>query len=93
MKRKTSFGTMETLVEREGQIVSELLFFEKEGRSHQHDAWEICHIIGGSGTIVIDQERVDVQSGDICNIPPNAAHWMIPDKWMEIILVYTNKQP
>ncbi|BDD12265.1 hypothetical protein FUAX_46970 (plasmid) [Fulvitalea axinellae] len=88
-KRKTSFGEMETLLEREGKIVSERLYFEREGRGHTHNVWEICYVIAGQGVIVNGEERVEVKKGDVCKIPPNAEHWMIPDPDMEVLLVYS----
>ena len=88
MKRNTSFGTMETLVEREGKIISELLVFEKEGRSHAHEEWEICYVVSGEGLIVVGDERVSVTKGSVCKIPPHTPHWMIPQPHFEILLVY-----
>ena len=88
MKRKTSFGSMETLVEREGKIISELMSFEKEGRSHVHEEWEICYVVSGEGIIVVGEEQVQVKKGSVCKIPPHTGHWMIPQPYFEILLVY-----
>ena len=35
-------------------------------------------------------KRVSVQEGDTCQIPPHTDHWMEPDGWMEIVLMYTH---
>ena len=92
MKRTTSFGSMETLLVKEGKIISEYLIFEKSGRSHLHDEWETCHVIAGKGIIVNGEESVEVTQGSMCKIPPNTAHWMVPNPYMEIVLVYSQKE-
>jgi len=91
MKRKTSFGTMETLLEKDGQIVSEVLVFHKEGRGHKHPLWEICYITDGEGIIVNGDKREQVKKGSVCKIPPHTDHWMIPQDYMEVLLVYSPK--
>ena len=47
MKLSTSFGTLEILLKRNGEVVTELLYFEREGRGHTHDSWENCYILSG----------------------------------------------
>jgi len=89
MKRKTSFGTMEPLFEKDGHIVSEVLIFEKEGRGHKHPLWEICYVTEGKGVIVNGDEREQVKKGSVCKIAPNTDHWMIPEDYMEVLLVYS----
>ena len=91
MRSKTSFGTLEILLERDGEIISEFLTFEKEGRGHIHNKWEICYVINGSGIIVNGDEKVDVKKGDVCKIPPKTNHWMIPSDYLEILIVYSDK--
>jgi len=81
---------MQTLIEKNGQIVSEHLIFKKEGRGHEHNIWEICYILSGSGIIVSGKEKISVNKGDTCKIPPNTNHWMIPKPNLEILIVYTN---
>lgn len=88
--KTTSFGTMQTLLEVEGQIKSEFLTFEREGRGHVHEQWEICYVTSGSGVIFMGEERVQVQKGDVCKIPPRTNHWMKPEPKMEILLVYSD---
>lgn len=88
MKRVTSFGTMETLKELNGTILSEYLCFEREGRAHSHEAWEICYVTKGSGIIYCGKEIFKVEAGSVCKIPPNTPHWMKPEPKMEILLVY-----
>ncbi len=90
-KRTTSFGTMETLVEKDGEIISEYLVFERNGRGHFHDVWEICYVTEGKGTIVNGENAIRVTKGDVCKIPPNTNHWMEPNPHMEVLLVYTNQ--
>jgi cupin superfamily acireductone dioxygenase involved in methionine salvage len=51
-KQKTSFGTLEILLEKEGEIITEHLIFDKEGRGHTHNKWEICYVVNGKGIIV-----------------------------------------
>ncbi len=92
MYRKTSFGHMETILEREGQVISELLYFKTKGRSHLHDSWENCCVTAGSGTIVIGKKAIEVKQGSTCKIPPHTDHWMVPDAGgMEVLLVYSTK--
>ena len=86
---KTSFGTLEILLEKDGEIVSEQLTFHKEGRGHIHDKWEICYVLDGQGIIVNGDERVEVIKGSVCKIPPNTNHWMIPEGNLEILIVYS----
>ncbi|NNC81973.1 MAG: cupin domain-containing protein [Flavobacteriales bacterium] len=92
MKKNTSFGSMQTLMERDGQIISEYLEFEREGRGHSHERWEICHVTAGSGVIVNGEERIEVSKGSMCKIPPHTEHWMIPDPTMEVLLVYSDTE-
>lgn len=90
MITKTSFGTIEILLEKEGKVVTELLKFEKEGRGHLHQQWEICYVLNGEGVIVNGNEKVLVKKGDVCKIPPETNHWMIPDGDLEILIVYSD---
>ena len=91
MKRSTSFGTIEKLIERNGEVVTELLYFEREGRGHAHDSWENCYILSGSGWIMVGEKKVAVRTRDVCCIPPQTNHWMIPESHLEILLVYSLK--
>lgn len=90
-KRQASFGSIEVLLEKDGSVVSELLTFEKEGRGHPHEQWEICHVVDGGGVIVIGEEERSVSKGSICKIPPHTTHWMKPDPIMQTLLVYSDK--
>lgn len=90
-KTNTSFGTMQTLLEKDGEIVTEYLTFSKEGRGHSHELWEICYVTEGSGIIYNGDDTVKVTKGDVCKIPPNTNHWMKPEPYMEILLVYSEK--
>ncbi|MCK5782231.1 MAG: cupin domain-containing protein [Flavobacteriales bacterium] len=89
MKKKTSFGTLEVLLERDNRIVSEFLTFEREGRGHVHNEWEICYVIEGDGIIVSGEDEIAVRKGDVCKIPPKTNHWMIPNDKLEILIVYS----
>lgn len=81
---------MEVPVARGEEPIVERLGFERNGRAHQHDMWEHCRVVDGSGIIVVGEERVAVQAGDTCQIPPHTDHWMEPHGWMEIVLMYTH---
>ena len=76
--KPTSFGSMYTCYNDQGEILYEDLVFEREGRGHAHDQWENCLITEGSGIIMINGENVRVTKGQWCHIPPGANHWMIP---------------
>ena len=52
--------------------------------------WEHCRVVSGRGTIVVGDRRVEVKAGDTCQIPPHTDHWMEPEGWMEIVLMYTH---
>ena len=60
-RRETSFGWMEVTVARGDEPIVERLGFERNGRAHQHDMWEHCRVVSGSGTIVVGDERVSVK--------------------------------
>jgi len=92
MITKTSFGTLDVLLEKEGEVVSELLTFNREGRGHKHNKWEICYVLDGKGVIVNGNEKINVSKGDVCKIAPNANHWMIPESELEILIVYSDKE-
>ena len=89
--RTTSFGTIQTLLEKNGKIIAEYLVFEKEGRGHSHDQWETCYITAGKGIIYSGEKEIKVAEGDVCKIPPHTNHWMKPLPRMEILLVYSDK--
>lgn len=91
-KRNTSFGTIEILLEKDGKVKAELLSFDREGRGHLHDEWEICYITEGKGIIYSGEKEVEVVKGDVCKIPPQTNHWMKPEPFLEILLVYSDKE-
>ncbi len=94
MIKSTSFGSMLTIEDEHGKILWEYLVFEREGRAHTHQTWENCYVTAGIGTIVIDDQKVKVQKGEWCHIPPGAAHWMIPlEAPFELILYYSDSKP
>lgn len=83
---------METLLEKNGKVIAEYLTFEKEGRGHSHNQWEVCYVIEGKGIIYSGEEEIKVTEGDVCKIPPHTNHWMKPEPYMEILLVYSNSK-
>lgn len=89
--RKTSFGSLEHLVESDGKLVAELATFSSKGRNHVHDTYEHCYVLSGTGIIVSGQERYSVGPREVVSIPPKTGHWMIPDEGAElrILLVYS----
>jgi len=91
-KKNTSFGTIEVLLENNEKTVAEFLTFEKEGRGHSHDKWEICYITEGEGIIYSGEKEIKVAKGDVCKIPPFTNHWMKPEPYMEILLVYSKNK-
>lgn len=94
MRKSTSFGSMLTIEDELGKILCEHLIFNREGRAHSHETWENCYVTAGSGFIVIDDQKVEVQKGECCHIPPGAAHWMIPlQAPFELILYYSETKP
>lgn len=96
MSVSTSFGLLETLVEKSGNVVAELATFNKNGRPHIHDQYEICHVLSGSGKIIqlVNGSRIvsDVTVGDMVTIPSHVSHWMeVENTTMEILIVYSDK--
>jgi len=97
-KRKTSFGSLEPLLIRNGKVITELAIFHSNGKSHKHDQWEICYVLSGKGRIIYNFwangiNKTEVETGAIVKIPPNRDHWMEVDEGntMEILLVYSNR--
>jgi len=87
-RRETSFGFIECLAEQDGEPRVEFLQFEKNGRNHHHNEWELCRVTSGGGVIVVGEERVKVLAGDTVRVPPKTDHWMEPDGHMDVLLVY-----
>ena len=89
--RATSFGSMHTCYNEQGEILYEELVFEREGRGHTHNQWENCLITEGSGIIMIKEEKIRVTKGQWCHIPPGANHWMIPSETpFKLTLTYSH---
>lgn len=89
--KPTSFGSMYTCYNDQGEILYEDLVFEREGRGHAHDQWENCLITEGSGIIMINGENVRVTKGQWYHIPPGANHWMIPTETpFKLTLTYSH---
>jgi quercetin dioxygenase-like cupin family protein len=86
--RETSFGFMEVLAEADGKPLVEFLHFERNGRSHSHDEWEVVSVTAGGGKIMVGEKVVEVRTGDTCRIPPHTLHWMEPDGSMDILISY-----
>lgn len=86
MKRKTSFGVLETLSQ---EPLIERITFNKEGSPHRHDQFEYCYVLEGSGRIV-GANKEEVKKGDFCYVPPKTRHWMIPnEKPFKILIFYS----
>ena len=90
--RETSFGTLEPLIYRDNQVALERGIFEREGRNHTHDLWEICYVIGGKGAITCGDAIHKVGPASIVAIPPNTEHRMIPEQTLDIIIAYSRDQ-
>ena len=91
---ETSFGTLEPLLKHNNQVITELAVFEKEGRSHSHDTWEICYVLEGKGAIMEGEKKHFVKEGDTVHIPPKTRHWMIPEgePKLKILIVYSSQK-
>lgn len=88
----TSFGGLQPAAwDNNNELVAELAFFYKNGKSHTHEKYEVCYITQGEGYIVYGDKKAKVTLGDTVEIPPNTPHWMEVDygKTMVILLVYT----
>ncbi|MEZ5428060.1 MAG: cupin domain-containing protein [Pyrinomonadaceae bacterium] len=59
---------------RKGDVT--LVFFAPRGTDHQtfHEEDEFYFIVGGSGELVIEDERFDCEVGDAFFVPARAAH-------------------
>ncbi len=92
--RETSFGKMLS-IDWQGERTTELLRFDSKGKPHEHDRWEHCVVLRGSGRIIIFQVAFRVRKGDILSIPPGKTHWMDPDLKLgepfEILLWYSDE--
>lgn len=88
--KSTSFGTAQTMLEKNGTVIAEHLTFDMKGRGHSHHQWEVCFVTEGSGTVFYGDEKIEVEAGDVCKIPPHTNHWMEPEPYMEALLVYTD---
>lgn len=99
MTKETFFGSLETLLEKDGNIITELATFHSNGKAHQHDQWEICYVISGKGIIEYDyhdhlSHRHKVRAGHVVSIRPHTDHWMEVEKGetMVILLVYSDNE-
>lgn len=90
--RATSFGSMYTCKNPDGAIIWEELYFEREGRGHLHKTWENCYVLEGSCWIMVGEEKVFVEQGQWCHIPPMTNHWMIPQKKVPFKIIITYSQ-
>ena len=88
----TKFGTLQPVYIHNGKILCEIATFNTNGRSHQHDNFEICNVIKGKGRIIIYKNGVKtthvIHPGCIVTIPPNTDHWMeVDDDHIMVILI------
>lgn len=77
---KTSFGEMEILLRQGTKPQVEYLKFTTKGRPHRHAEFESFFTVNGSGRVIMGEESVAVQPGDLITIPPDVSHWMDPDE-------------
>ena len=96
MVKKTSFGSLEVLVKHRGKTVVELATFNRSGKSHTHEDWEICHVTDGRGVIRVGEKSYNVSEGISVFIPPKTGHYMIPDpktkEPLKIVLIYSSNR-
>ena len=100
MIKETFFGSLEPLLIRNGEVVTELATFTSNGKSHKHRKYETCYILSGKGFIRTDPSKDSVSDytcfpGRIITIPPKIGHWMevAEGETMEIMLVYSDCMP
>ena len=58
---------------------------------HYHVETEIYFVLQGKGLVVVCSEDVQVQTDSVIVIPPNIAHFTVPDE--DIVLAVVNTQP
>lgn len=51
----------------------------------KHTSWFTYYIIEGSGTFVLNDEKVEVKEGDVVSIPPNTRIYYLGN--MELVLI------
>ncbi len=98
---KTSFGSLQPLLVKNEEVISELATFVSNGKEHVHDKYEICYVLSGQGKIIqiCYGENIlnnpithNVGAGSIVTIPPNTSHWMEVEPNMppmEIVIIYS----
>ena len=96
--QKTRFGSLEKILENDKKVIAEIGTFEKSGRSHTHDDWELCTILSGEGDIIVKENGKEnkhyVKTGDFLAIAPNTGHWMVPAEKgdvFKILITYSSK--
>lgn len=75
---KTSFGSLQKILEVDQKVKAEYLVFEKAGRSHKHREYESFTVLSGRGDVECGEKTYQVQAGDSVTIPPETIHRMIP---------------
>ncbi len=58
---------------------------------HYHVETEIYFVLQGKGLVVVGGEELRVQKNSVIVIPPNIAHFTVPDE--DIVLAVVNTQP
>jgi len=43
---------------------------------HRHDHYDVFTVTAGGGTMHIDEETIDIATGDAVVVPPGALHWL-----------------
>lgn len=62
-----------------------------EPHYHTNDETEIYIVLSGSGTVVVGSKESHVQSGSVCIIYPETAHFTVPEK--DLVLAVINTPP
>lgn len=60
---------------------------------HTNDETEIYFVLNGSGLVVIGNGEKRVEKDDVIVIPPDTAHYTIPDKGQGLVLAVVNTPP
>lgn len=76
MKKKTSFGTLETL-KKNGKNY-EILNFECSGRPHKHSCHEMFEVLEGDGYLHVEGSTIKMSKGETYKILKGEKHFMSP---------------
>lgn len=94
--RDTKWGAMASIYTFEqGHRSVEVMVFNKPGRDHEHEVYEIAMCINGHGSINVGENRYELSKDQALVIPPNTPHHMIPDEdgGFEFVIWYSETEP